>query len=540
MNNNEFDVTKFMDVSMLESSDDENNDNHLNVNKNNDPKNDPQNETQNEDVVVPQVRKNSQFDLSQFCNLSMLESSGDEQVILNPNQNQNDIDNNNTFPNPNPNQNQNNDGWKCPVCTSINNINLPYCEVCYCQKNDTQLNEIGNTENEISDAQILETKYQTDADEIKQDHEFSLKIENKKRIIFIRHSQSTWNEAEKSSFFKTTQSLTGGILELMSYDTVQKSLTGGILESMYNTVENGGKYIDAPLSDYGIIQSTDLNTFIQHNYTQYQLKNILTGFHNKNSDKHIQKLQQLSSFNSNNAGNQFAFNISIDENNTNDKLIEKDILNLIGIHNHNNSSCVLTSNLRRSIDTAILGLSTRWQMFPNQKMYILSCLQEFGKGPDSFCKTKANEVPKISEYTQQNKRINLKSFQNFYSTRIDVSGNNGPKRLPNSLKDISPKNNDAWRFGKMLEFCRYVFKRKESTIIVVGHSLWFKTFFKVFLSQQNKNDKETSHISSESKMYNGGCVGFDLCQIIKGRNDDYSYSIDARTMVNVYKGFEKM
>merc|ERR1719204_318882 len=132
-------------------------------------------------------------------------------------------------------------------------------------------------------------------------------------------------------------------------------------------------------------------------------------------------------------------------------MIEQDLQCLRGV---DHSSCVLTSNLRRAIDTAIIGLSVRWQTFPLENMYILSALQEFGKGPDCHSMTAAKDIPKISLFTQKNKWIRIEELRNFYKNRIDSSMNYGPK-----------KEENCSRFDRMLEFCRYVFDRKETTVI---------------------------------------------------------------------------
>lgn len=394
---------------------------------------------------------------------------------------------------------------------------------------------------------------------------------SKKRIIFIRHAQSTWNAAAEHSQVTKVSALTKGIFEAVS----NKS-----------KVTDGGKYIDAPLSNLGILQSMDLNRFIQLQYFQHSIKEMLgpqtkgaptipspdvsphkdrfrDNSPRRNSQNEcvetevsslpfgspirraFQKLHEMTSNTSNQRLNTFVKD-SIDvesgvEQNEHrikarDKMIEQDLLSLMGT---DHSSCVVTSNLRRAIDTAIIGLSIRWQTFPLENMYILSALQEFGKGPDCYSKTDAQDIPKISQLTQQNKWINLESLQNFYQNRMDSTMNYGPK-----------KDDNVSRFDRMLEFCRYAFNKQESTIIVVGHSIWFQRFCKIFLLQNktkqghtnsNKgrilNSAKKNHISISSKIYNAGCVGFDLCRIIK--NDTDYYGIDARTMTVNYRGFEK-
>ena len=62
------------------------------------------------------------------------------------------------------------------------------------------------------------------------------------------------------------------------------------------------------------------------------------------------------------------------------QLIRRDIRTLLGLEQ---DSMIVTSNLRRAIDTAIMGLFVRLQSFPLESIYIVSSLQEFGMGPDS-------------------------------------------------------------------------------------------------------------------------------------------------------------
>lgn len=343
---------------------------------------------------------------------------------------------------------------------------------------------------------------------------------SKKRIIFIRHSQSTWNHAsEKSNVDRVT--------------TVAK----GLFESMYKQkdLKDGGRYIDAPLSDLGILQSMDLNRFLQIHFMQ----NILKKHDKDNINNECNPIQFENNFVYNNININNENNTDLIDDEYRNELIKKDIESLLGL---NHDSCVLTSNLRRTIDTAIIGLSHRWNTYKLENIYILSCLQEFGKGPDCISRTSPKNIPKIAKYTQTHKRINLKSLENFYQTRLDSSNNFGPK-----------KDDNISRFDRMLEFNRYIFKKHESNIIVIGHSLWFQRFAKIFLLQQNNSNKPSNkknneskdkykknkdHIAITSKLYNAGIVGFDLCRIIKGSTD--YYGIDSRTMCLIYKGFQKM
>ena len=54
------------------------------------------------------------------------------------------------------------------------------------------------------------------------------------------------------------------------------------------------------------------------------------------------------------------------------------------------------------------------------------------------------------------------------------------------------------------DFAAWAAKRKESTIIVAGHSLWFKEFFKLYLP------RAADHTCKKKKIVNCGAVGFTL------------------------------
>ncbi len=77
-------------------------------------------------------------------------------------------------------------------------------------------------------------------------------------------------------------------------------------------------------------------------------------------------------------------------------------------------------------------------------------------------------------------------------------------------------------------FAEYVFDQNEATIVAAGHSLWFKSFFNVFLPQQ------TEHVCKKMKIRNAGVVAFDIVQDTKG-----NIQILPDSITSVYLGFCK-
>eukprot|EP01084_Bolivina_argentea_P103486 185358_1 len=59
--------------------------------------------------------------------------------------------------------------WECPLCTFINNVNLPYCELCFYQKNDNNnsnyTTNIDNDSRHQQQNQYIEQKYETQSNE---------------------------------------------------------------------------------------------------------------------------------------------------------------------------------------------------------------------------------------------------------------------------------------------------------------------------------------------------------------------------------------
>ena len=86
----------------------------------------------------------------------------------------------------------------------------------------------------------------------------------------------------------------------------------------------------------------------------------------------------------------------------------------------------------------------------------------------------------------------------------------------------------------MNEFAAIAFDQIEKdTIIVGGHSLWFRSFFRTFLP------RDFEHVSKKKKLINGGVAAFTLCKVTSDTGDMFEthFMIDPKTVSIVHGGF---
>jgi hypothetical protein len=79
-------------------------------------------------------------------------------------------------------------------------------------------------------------------------------------------------------------------------------------------------------------------------------------------------------------------------------------------------------------------------------------------------------------------------------------------------------------------FCEYAFLQEQSTIVLGGHSLWFRSFFQTFLPRQ------AAHDAKSKKLVNAGVVSFRLERVtVFGKE---RYCVDPRSVVSIFGGYE--
>jgi len=180
-------------------------------------------------------------------------------------------------------------------------------------------------------------------------------------------------------------------------------------------------------------------------------------------------------------------------------------------------SKLVSSNLRRAISTMAAAFHDRLQKTPSDSILILPSLQEISRNPDTLSLSLPFS-PILASWIEKQRR-DVCDFESILAKRVDVSLNSGNKPVStNGLK-------------RMLEFCNTVFSSsiKEDYVVVGGHSIWFRSFFKTFLPSTSM------HVSKRRKIVNAGCVSFSLMTAEVGGKKHYM--IDESSIQVIYGGF---
>jgi broad specificity phosphatase PhoE len=130
------------------------------------------------------------------------------------------------------------------------------------------------------------------------------------------------------------------------------------------------------------------------------------------------------------------------------------------------SSVIVCSNLRRAIATAVIGLSSRWKE-TNEKIYISSQLQEISTNVDTLALAEAGALPDVERY-----KHHFDGKDDVVRQTFNVDYNTGNKKLCGK---------GANGLARMQSFCKWAMEREEDAIIVGGHSMYFRYFFRSFL-----------------------------------------------------------
>ena len=84
--------------------------------------------------------------------------------------------------------------------------------------------------------------------------------------------------------------------------------------------------------------------------------------------------------------------------------------------------------------------------------------------------------------------------------------------------------------SRLQAFAKWSAERPESTIILAGHSLWFRSFFQLYLPP------DLEHPAKKTKIVNAGVVGCTL-QVVRDYNGYVHYRLDPDSIAVVYGGF---
>lgn len=194
-------------------------------------------------------------------------------------------------------------------------------------------------------------------------------------------------------------------------------------------------------------------------------------------------------------------------------------------------SLIVTSNLRRAMETALIGLGPRVST-TREKIVVDSALQEasrnvdalsFSTQPRTIAPTPINGTAKVVIH-HSNFNPALNNGQKSMSSNINVRTDTFIEHVLAGVDGVAPKNNKA----SLKPEAEGAGPLKE--VVVVGHSLWFKRFFDRFLPSTS------THISRKKKMQNCAVVAFDL---LWDRNKTGEVSIDESSIKVLFKDFAK-
>eukprot|EP01062_Namystynia_karyoxenos_P026359 TRINITY_DN2049_c1_g1_i1.p1 TRINITY_DN2049_c1_g1~~TRINITY_DN2049_c1_g1_i1.p1 ORF type:complete len:384 (+),score=137.20 TRINITY_DN2049_c1_g1_i1:149-1300(+) len=161
------------------------------------------------------------------------------------------------------------------------------------------------------------------------------------------------------------------------------------------------------------------------------------------------------------------------------------------MHGDDSGSVIVSSNLRRCVETALIALEPRLRE-TREKVKLYSCLQEVAPNVDTLALSDKGKCPSL------NKKIPEELRQ-----MVDASNNLGSKRwFERSIKRL-----DA--------FLKFAFAQKEKRIIVSGHSFYFRELFKRYIDDAEGQTGDALRART-MKIRNCGVV---RCVIQKGKQN---------------------
>jgi hypothetical protein len=272
-----------------------------------------------------------------------------------------------------------------------------------------------------------------------------------KTIVFIRHGESDWNNVFNKGL---------GPMFIVR-------LIRALLEEIFMTFRMDSKFLDSPLNQEGIEQALELRRFLQ--------------------SEHYAEVQPGSSG-------------------------RKDIFDVL--RGEKDTSVIVSSTLRRSISTTVLGLWPRIER-TREKIIILSSLQEISRNVDTQALSASKSVADLP-----------------FSRLSGHCPQFNPDAVFDPSENFGNKTRNFYGIKRLRAFNEWVFQRPESVIICGGHSLWFKNYFQTYLSHQ------VTHEAKTKKIANSGVIAFTLHRAEGAEADGTPlYRIDEQSIQVLYGGF---
>ncbi len=284
----------------------------------------------------------------------------------------------------------------------------------------------------------------------------TIQKESSKRIIFIRHGESVWNEV-------FNRGMNIGFIGRLIKSLIREVL---FLHTPYSVL------FDTPLNHEGIQQAVDIGENIKN------LPVSTEGF-------------------------------------------VKDCVSILR-GDSTESSIIVCSNLRRALQTLAIGLWERLDK-TNERILIHSACQEISRNIDCQASAEAGTIPHMEGPDSGDAAKKM--------AHPARDGKYKPEAIFNPALNAGHKSLSERGVERLQAFAEWSFTRPEQTIIVGGHSLWFRNFFRYFLGRAD------NHVSKLQKMQNGACVGFTL-NSGRAPNGQSVYWIEPGSITPIVAGFE--
>ena len=183
-------------------------------------------------------------------------------------------------------------------------------------------------------------------------------------------------------------------------------------------------------------------------------------------------------------------------------------------------SVLVASNLRRGLSTLTIGMWERLKR-TQEKILVLSSLQEITFNVDGVSLAKPGKPPQLSDT----------EMRALYGTSTKGVAEFDPNRYFDCSLNGGNKAVFTTGIERMQQFCDWSFTQKAGTIIVGGHSLYFRSFLKTFLP------KDSKHVSKTAKMQN--CAVLSLTLQRGTKNNKPWYAIDEQSIGIDYLDYEE-
>jgi len=314
-----------------------------------------------------------------------------------------------------------------------------------------------------------------------------------KTIYFVRHGESTWND----TFNRGDRSLP------LFLTTFLPNLIRAVVYEWYLLLsgqDSESWFYDSPLSSKGIAQARSLRDF---------MASAIDGTTNTTETE------------------KEAIRVLLDNTNTTTGSTKS-------------RSRLVSSNLRRAIVTMAVAFQDRLDVqTPDDKIWIMTDLQEVSSNPDALCITPAGKDVTVSS-----------SFADRAIANSVPSSSSSSSTPPIDMERVYRKQVETGYYHKgnkplgesglqrVTAFSRTVFSKgggggfqDVDTVICAGHSFWFRSFFRTYLPYK------VDHIAKRKKIVNGGVVKFTLTKVgVEGAGED-RFFIDPASVQVIYAGF---